>query len=214
MHDIEYVEVIRCAGESRETVDAYLRARLPFLWRDAYLSMSRRPSNIVVFTHGSFEYFFDTYQDQEPYDLTTDQAPIEGRLIAAIGRSQPKRTSRDDGRLRGLTVTAMPHVLGPWDRGHFIGHSIGGVVDGNEANVFLQYRSANRGRYRVLEGYCFKNPGVLCFSRPIYADASAHPYSVEFGVLKRDGELWVERIPNRPTISCQLVERLKDRKHA
>ena len=46
------------------------------------------------------------------------------------GTSKPKHARRDDYRLRGLTLSAMPGTQGPWDRGHFVGHAIGGVVDG------------------------------------------------------------------------------------
>lgn len=90
----------------------------------------------------------------------------------------------------------MPDTQGPWDRGHFVGHAIGGVVDGNEANVFLQLRKTNRGRYRTMELYCRRHAGVPCFSRPVNVDTSAHPAQVDFGILKRDGELWVEMMPN------------------
>ncbi|MBA2675437.1 hypothetical protein [Ramlibacter sp.] len=74
----------------------------------------------------------------------------------------------------------------------------GGAVDGNEANVFKQLGSVNRGGYRMTELYCSKNPGVTCFSRPIYGDTSAHPVRVEFGVLRVDGVLWLRNFPNRP----------------
>ena len=192
-----YQEILADALASGEDVSKYLREELPYCWRDDYLLMSTRPSEIIVFTYDSFEYIFDAYQQQEPYDPVTAVLPIEARLVAAIGTSKPKRTKRDDGRLRGLTVSPMPGVTAEWDRGHFIAHSIGGTVDGNEANVFLQLRSINRGQYRQMENYCRNNPGVTCFSRPIYADTSAHPFAVEFGVLKTEGELWVQVMPNR-----------------
>jgi hypothetical protein len=195
--DIAYAEVLRLAKESGEPERDYLRQELPYLWRDAYLVMSDRPTDILVFTYDSFDYLYDAYQPQEPYDPNTHLPPIEARLVAAIGHSQPKRTRRDDSRLRGMYLSAMPDISGPWDRGHYIAHSIGGTVDGNEANVFLQLRSANRGKYRIMESFCFKNPGVMCFSRPVYIDVSAHPARVDFGILKPDGELWVKSIPNR-----------------
>ena len=192
-----YQEILADELASGENVSKYLSEELPFCWREDYLLMSTRPSEIIVFTYDSFEYIFDAYQQPEPYDPVTAVLPIEARLVAAIGTSKPKRTKRDDGRLRGLTVSPMPGVIAQWDRGHFIAHSIGGTVDGNEANVFLQLRSINRGPYRRMENYCRNNPGVTCFSRPIYADTSAHPVAVEFGVLKIEGELWVQALPNR-----------------
>lgn len=198
---IPYEAILKLAKGASESMLSILRRELLLEWRDAYLQMSPRTVDIVVFTYGTFDYLFDAFQQQEPYDPNSGVPPIEARLIAAIGVStKPQRSHRDDGRLRGLTVSAMPEVIGPWDRGHFIAHSIGGVVDGNEANVFLQMRSTNRGKYRTMETYCVKNQGVMCFSRPIYIDVSAHPEKVEFGILKPDGELWVEVIPNRQDV--------------
>jgi hypothetical protein len=78
-------------------------------------------------------------------------------------------------------------------------------VDQCELNVFVQRRDLNRGwsvagkRFRSMEKYCSSNPGTFCFSRPIYsfADGSSKPVAVEFGVLKADGELWVEVFDNQ-----------------
>ena len=108
----------------------------------------------------------------------------ESCLVAAYGISAPQDSPRDDRRLRGW-VGRTERVFGKgWDKGHFIAHSIGGAVDGLEANVFAQRRSLNRGwsaegkRFRAMEKYCADNAGVFCFHRPIYADGS------EFGILK------------------------------
>jgi hypothetical protein len=196
--DIHYAEIVEAARSSGEGMATYFRKHLLYCCRDRYLLMTERPTDIIVFSYGTFEYVFDAYQQQEPYDPTSGVLPIEARLVVAVGTSKPKRSRRDDGRLRGLTASAMPGIVGDWDRGHCIAHSIGGTVDGNEANVFLQLRSINRGKYRTMENYCRKFPGVTCFSRPIYADTSAHPVNVEFGVLKTNGELWVDVLPNRP----------------
>lgn len=196
---VPYKKILAAAQASGEDVANFLREELSYFWRERYGLMVVRPSEIINFTYGSFDYIFDTYQQEEPYDPSSGKLPIEARLVAAIGKSTPKRTKRDDGRLRGLTISAMPGPDSKWDRGHYIAHSIGGTVDGNEANVFLQLRSINRGRYRTFENYCRNNPGVTCFSRPIYSDTSAHPFQIEFGVLKTDGELWVEILPNRPS---------------
>lgn len=185
------------ARESRDGVESFLREELPLCWEDRYGAMVERPSQIVVFRYGTFDYIFDSYQDQRKFDPKDGAIPVEARLVAAIGTVAPKCSARDDYRLRGMKLSPMPCPESPWDRGHFIAHSIGGTVDGNEANVFLQLRSVNRGRYRLMEGYCKRHPGVLCFSRPIYIDTSAHPAAVEFGVLKNEDDLWVELLPNR-----------------
>lgn len=196
--DVPYDKILAAAQESGEDIATFLREEIPYCWEARYLLMQDRPAEIIVFTYETFDYLFDAYRQHEPYDPTSGKLPIEARLVGAIGTSRPKRTKRDDGRLRGLTLSAMPGPDGKWDRGHYIAHSIGGTVDGNEANVFLQLRSINRGRYKTMENYCRKHAGVMCFSRPIYGDTSAHPESVEFGVLKTDGKLWVEVLPNRP----------------
>lgn len=49
----------------------------------------------------------------------------------------------------------------------------------------------------MMEAYCLQNPGVTFFSRPVYADESAHPALIEVGVLKIDGEFWIETLQNR-----------------
>jgi hypothetical protein len=122
----------------------------------------------------------------------------EARLVAAVGCSQPnpKKRAHDDSRLRGWLGPTGATFGSDWDKGHFIAHSIGGAVDGLEANVFLQRRSVNRGGYRDMERYCAAHPGVLCFSRPLYRDPSARPAQVEFGVLKETGEWWVQVFEN------------------
>jgi hypothetical protein len=195
---VPYEKILTAAMASGEDVARFLREELSYFWREQYGLMEARPSEIINFTYGNFDYIFDTYQQEEPYDPSSGKIPIEARLVAAIGKSSSNQTKRDDGRLKGLTLSAMPGPESQWDRGHYIAHSIGGTVDGNEANVFLQLRSINRGRYRKFENYCRNNPGVICFSRPIYVDTSAHPFQVEFGVVMINGEFWVETLPNRP----------------
>lgn len=195
--DIPYAKWLQLARASGEPISSFLRSELPGYWCDIYQEMFPRPNEVVLFTYGTFDYWFDSYQMPEQYDPASGVLPTEARLVAAIGNSKPKRSRRDDYRLRGLVLSSMSGSAGPWDRGHFIGHAIGGTVDGNEANVFLQLRATNRGRYRAMEHYCRNHPDTLCFSRPIYVDPSAHPSAVEFGVLKQDGELWVDVLPNR-----------------
>lgn len=190
-----YDHLLDSGQRSGMPIATYLRRELPNLWHEQYLAMPQRPTEVFVFTYETFDYVFDTYQQDEPYDALTGLLPVEARLVAAIGVSKPKSSTRDDARLRGWPIDYAASG-GPWDRGHFIGHSIGGIVDGNEANVFRQLRSVNRGRYRTMEKYCKQNPGVLCFSRPIYADVTAIPLHVEFGILKTDSTLWIEMHSN------------------
>lgn len=193
-----YHALLELAEQSGQAVAEYLRNELPEYWQREYRTNSGRPTEIYVFTYGTFDYIFDTYQPDEMYDPLSGVPPIEARLVAAIGQSNPKSSNRDDGRLRGWPIDRAADGGGPWDKGHFIGHSIGGAIDGCEANAFRQLRSVNRGRYRTMESYCRRNPGILCFSRPVYEDVSAMPVQIEFGILKADGQLWVELHSNLP----------------
>lgn len=197
LHAIAYEELLCAARAAGGDVAQFLRDELPHNWRDSYFEMADRESEIVVYTNGSFDYIFDSYQQSHPYVPGAEKLPVEARLVAAIGASMPTTKKRDDARLRGLNFFPMQTARSEWDRGHFIGHAIGGTVDGNEANVFPQLRTINRGKYRVFEDYCRKKPGVLCFSRPIYDDTTAIPVAVDFGVLRTDGSLWVETLSNR-----------------
>jgi hypothetical protein len=127
----------------------------------------------------------------------------ESRLIAVLGLSEPSRKVRDDYRLKGWVGPTEQMYGRRWDKGHFIANSIGGAVDRLEINVFVQRRDLNRGWsaegkcYREMEKYCVLNPGTFCFSRPIYTDETSRPAFLEYGVLRSDGELWVECFDNR-----------------
>jgi hypothetical protein len=84
-------------------------------------------------------------------------------------------------------------------------YCLGGVVDGFEVNVFVQRTSLNRGwkshaqgrLYRQMEDYCAARLGTFCFGRPLYGDETAKPMFIEFGILRPEGDLWVERFDNR-----------------
>jgi hypothetical protein len=153
--------------------------------------------------HGTFEYVFDHYTSFEDARVVPYSVTEEGRLVIAFGRSAPLQRPRDDNRLRkwiGPTERAFGRE---WDKGHYIAHSLGGAVEGVEANVFVQRRDLNRGwsvegkHFREMEKYCFANAGTLCFARPIYADGTSRAAWLEFGVMRCDGNLWVECFDNR-----------------
>ena len=166
-------------------------------WADDYLEKHIRAADIVIYEHGTFNYLFDLHQQKHDHLPEHNCLPVCARLIAAIGNSKPTGRKRDDSRLRGLPVGGTDDGQTLWDKGHFIANSIGGVVDGNEMNIFLQRRSVNRGGYRKMENYCIRNPGTICFSRPLYSDSTAHPQYVEFGIVRPDGILQVELFVNR-----------------
>jgi len=201
---ISYTEVLaKTVGASYEEAVAVLREELPSLWRDAYRTYSNRPTDLVSIERGGFEFLFDDYTGLEARGVVPYDPHHESRVVAVYGCSAPPRLKRDDHRLRGW-VGATEGMFGTgWDKGHFIAHSIGGAVLGSELNVFVQRRALNRGwstegkRFRAMEAYCASHPGTFCFARPIYTDGSAQPTFVEFGLLRGDGELWVDSFDNR-----------------
>ncbi len=193
------------AGTSTKSLEetvSFLLEELPYLWCEAYKNMTFRETDICCFKHVSFEYIFDDYATLEAKGVVSRDEKSEARLVAVLGRSKPEKRKRDDYRLRGWVGRTELFFGKRWDKGHFIAHSIGGAVDGIEANVFVQRRDVNRGWsasgkcFRAMEKYCFDNPGTFCFNRPLYNDSSARPACFEFGVLKNYNELWVECFDN------------------
>lgn len=199
----DYLEVIAEATRQGLAVAEYLRAELPYLWLDEYVAMTPRVINVMRFAHRSFEFLYDDLSTLEATGVVAPDACSESRLVAAIGVAQPTARPRDDARLRGWVGSTDTTFGKQWDKGHFIAHSIGGGVDGIEANVYVQLRALNRGwsaegrAYRRMETYCATHPGALCFSRPLYDDLTARPARIEFGVLREDDTLWVATFANR-----------------
>ncbi|MCL4707239.1 hypothetical protein KJ068_18950 [bacterium] len=201
---IDYTAILSQIGDQPlEAIISSLLEELPHLWYDAYLQMTQRPTNVCRFTHGTFEYIFDDYGSLEAAGKAAYDRASESRLVAVLGRSNPIKRSRDDYRLRGWVGRTEESFGKEWDKGHFIAHSLGGAVDGIEANVFVQRRDLNRGwsargkLFREMGKYCAQHPGTFCFNRPLYCDNSARPSCLEFGVLKSNKQLWVERFDNR-----------------
>jgi len=194
--EIDYTKILNgCASSPLVERLAYLAEELPHEWAAVYREASGRPTDVCVVPFDTFNYVFDYYDSfgnsQHPdYDSKQDS-----RLVVAFGISAPKRSSRDDGRLKGWVGPTEKHFGSEWDKGHFIAHSIGGAVFQSEVNVFPQLRALNRGRseegrrFVAMEKYCRDNAGTFCFHRPIYADGSARPAKLEFGFLDREGKL-------------------------
>lgn len=202
--EIDYLALLQKARNvPGQAMMAVLAEELPFAWRDAYLEMMPRATNIVRFRYGKFEYIYDDYATLEATGAVPPDPRVEARLVAVSGCSAPQKKKRDDYRLKGWVGATEKTFGGGWDKGHFIAHSIGGAVDQAEVNVFVQRRDLNRGwstagkRFREMEKYCELNPGTFCFSRPIYFDQTARPALVEFGVLRGNREFWIESFENR-----------------
>ena len=86
----------------------------------------------------------------------------------------------------------------PYDRGHAIGHALGGVLD---LNIIPRTRAVKRGgTWRRMERYSQEHPGTYFFCRPIYAGLSSHPKEIEFGVLRLDGSIWAHTFQNYGTV--------------
>lgn len=78
----------------------FLQEHLPAKWHDLYRASVDRPTNIVRFRHGSFEYVYDLYSQLEvtgevPYDQTA-----EDRVVAICGTSTPYDSSNEPRRMR------------------------------------------------------------------------------------------------------------------
>jgi hypothetical protein len=197
---VDYEGLLTAARAESETNAAMiLRERLPFKWRDLYVSTVTHPTNLVRFQFRTFEYICDHYSELEatgevPYDQT-----IEDRVVAVLGISARADERRDAVRSRGWVGPPEEFLVTERDKGHFMAHCIGGGLD---VNVFSQERCLNRGWspqgkiYRQMENYCYAQPGTFCFSRPVYADGSSIPRWLEFGLLKADQTLWVEVFDN------------------
>ncbi len=194
---IDYERIAKIAS-SRDATDiaAFLVEELPYDWRDAYAAHTPRATHVLRVSDEDFTYLFDYFSTLgEPAPAPT----VEDRLVCAFGTSREAPAKRNTSRQRGWGGPTEKSFGSDRDKGHFIPHTVGG---GLEINLFVQLRELNRGwspagaLYRSMERYCQRHPGNFFFNRPLYADASAQPAMLEFGVLKADGQLWVERFEN------------------
>lgn len=203
---IDYPALLAAASAAQpSSVVAYLGEELPYRWCDAYRLMTPRPTNIDRIQLGTFEYLYDDLDTLEALGTVPPSATAESRLVGVLGTSAPQPRARggDDARLRGFIGGTHTEFGSGWDKGHYIGHELGGRVAGMEANVFIQRRELNRGWsaegkiYRRMERFCRAHPGTFCFSRPFYADDTSKPSFFEFGVLRAPDDLWVQLFDNR-----------------
>ena len=192
-HAIDYSKIL---GDARDVpydkVAEYLQNELPYVWLDAYVAMTPWPPNPIRVMHGTFEYLFDAGSENQ-----RDNESIHDRLICVIGRSKRQHRKREHSRIAGWIGKTETIAGSAYDKGHFIAHSIGGFVDGSELNLFWQTRAFNRGQpFREMERYAAGNEGTLVFNRPIYLDDYSVPGAIDYGVLRTDNTLWVQRFKN------------------
>ena len=189
----------------------FLTGELPYVWLDEYMAMLPHQQNVHRITVEGFEYLWDMSGELVRDGIVPASEAVDDRLIAAHGLSRPAAEARQGSRLRGRTlgpVTAVdPSERLAYDRGHSIGHALGGVLD---LNIIPQTRAVNRGGlWRQMERYCQEHPGTYFFCRPIYTGLSSHPAEIEFGVLRSDGSLWANTFKNYGTIEeLKTFERL------
>jgi len=167
---------------------------LPDLWCMQYGEMPGASSNILEFADRGFMFLFDFTSELDEPGLADD------RVVAACGRTSAPSQERDASRMRGHPLGIDPEEIdAKYDRGHFISHLAGGSLD---VNLFPQKRELNRGwseegkLFRRMEKYAAERSDTFCFARPIYHDLSCCPTILEYGVLRHEGTLWVERFTN------------------
>jgi hypothetical protein len=168
------------------------------MWLDAYAATIPHRHNVQRITVDGFEYLWDLSTSLVTQGVVRMSEAVDDRLIAAHGLSRPSAGRRRDSRIRRRTLGPVevvdPSRRQPYDRGHVIGHVLGGGLD---LNIIPQTRALNRGGgWRRMERYCQDHPGTYFFCRMLYAGLSAHPAEIEFGVLKNDSARGVEVFQN------------------
>ena len=200
---IDYCQILATApSHDYEALCAFLADELPYVWLDEYIAMLLHQHNVHRVPVEGFEYLWDMSGELVQQGIVEASAAVDDRLIAAHGMSRPPTEGRKDSRLRGRTSGPVSVVDSserlPYDRGHAIGHALGGVLD---LNIIPQTRYVNRGGlWRQMERYCQQNLATYFFCRPIYAGLSSHPKEIEFGVLRSDLSLWAHTFQNYGTI--------------
>ena len=182
-------------GRSLDEASEYLLLHLKWAWRDLYVANTPFAADIRESPEGDLIYQFDTL------DVESESGVLKcGRLVAVYGRvGNIAGLELPSAKLRQRFIGQTEKWIGPVDKGHFIAHTLGGS---SNMNIFPQVRELNRGwseegkKYREMERYAAQNPGMMVFSRPIYSDGTMWPRFLEFGLLKPDGELWVEVFDN------------------
>ena len=153
-------------------------------WLNAYKKMTQASNEILEFSDGHYQCIFDYNYE---------------RVVSFFGVSQPTTNPREIKRQTGFIPGFTKHYPGK-DRGHFLSHCQGGGMD---VNFFPQKKEINRGWsdagkiYRKMERFCSINPGVFCFSRPLYdiENLTWVPQQIEYGIFFQ-GQYRVVIFPN------------------
>lgn len=128
------------------------------------------------------------------------------RVTLAYALSIEQLMRRDVSRMRGFPNVnqgvrgALGDKAFTADKGHFLGHASGGILD---INLFPQRRELNRGwsvegkRFRSMERFVADHSGTFFYHRPQYDDESWIPCRLEYGVLVDDVRWWVDAFQNK-----------------
>jgi len=190
----------RAPVHDEDALIKFVSGILPDEWCDRYRAMTKTEANILQFKDHGFEFLFDFVSELTAQGRVEADQTAEDRVVAVYGRSIGSSGKRDASRMRGFLggpIIRKDDITS--DKGHFIGHSLGGGLD---VNLFPQRRDINRGWskrgkvFRDMERYCAAQPGTFCFSRPLYSDPTWIPFAIEYGLLTREGKLWVEKFEN------------------
>ncbi len=195
---LSYAELFKFASTGEyDAAAAEMAANLPMLWANEYQAMCAHVPNLLQFDVEGFEHVFDFTSDTAAD--TNPRAP-EDRLVGVFGRSRAPVALREASRMRGFLGGGLAMEDGSrMDKGHFIGHALGG---GTEVNLFPQRPELNRGWsdpgkvFRRMERFAAVTPGTFVFACPIYVDTSWQPVALEYGLLMPDLNVWVERFAN------------------
>ncbi len=163
---------------------------------------SNKTSDVTIQTFFKYTFIYDFTGDPALQGIDGCSIP-DSRVIGVFGISTGEINLGNRAMMRkyvGLASKAYSCFGGDFDKGHFIAHYSGGPID---INLFPHRRDINRGwsregkRYREMENFVGKNPGVFVFSRPVYKDFSCCPYSLEYGYCDKDLNFTVEQFSNR-----------------
>jgi hypothetical protein len=154
--------------------------------------------NVQRIVIDGFEFLWDLSTSLVKQGVLRLSEAVDDRLVAVHGLSRQIIDKRRSSRIRRRTLGPVDAVAQwcrePYDRGHVIGHVMGGGLD---LNIIPQMRALNRGGgWRRMERYCYDHPGTYFFCRMLYAGLSSHPAEIEFGILKADNSVWVDIFKN------------------
>lgn len=198
LQDIDYqTEIDRLPAQDYTRVTQFFTGPMVDIWCDRYLITAASSARLLRLKDCGFEYVFDHASSSLS---TVDASSPADRVVVSFGTSLPTKAARDNSRMRGFVGRSSELGVNT-DKGHFMSHGSGGGLD---INLYPQRRDFNQRRrtnprsyvYFDMEKYTRENRNTFYFNRPIYTDLSWRPKYVEFGIVRADGSLWIERFDN------------------